>query len=55
MISEPIDYASKFKRISEVDYELCCALLSMILCEGDLSYPQEVGRIVDRMIELLDG
>lgn len=58
MISEPIDYVSEFKRIPQADYELCCALLSMILCEGDpllkLSYPQEVGRIVDRMIELLE-
>ena len=46
MISEPIDY------------ELCCALLSMILCEDDpllkLSHPEEVRQIVDRMIELLE-
>lgn len=58
MILEPIDYASEFKRISEADYELCCALLSMILCEDDLllklSHPEEVRRIVDRMIELLE-
>ena len=58
MISEPIDYASEFKRIPEADYELCCALLSMILCEDDpllkLSHPEEVRQIVDRMIELLE-
>ena len=58
MISEPIDYASELKRIPEADYELCCALLSMILCEDDpllkLSHPEEVRRIVDRMIELLE-
>lgn len=36
MISEPIDYASEFERIQDADYELCCALLSMILFEGDL-------------------
>ena len=58
MISEPIDYASEFKRIPDADYELCCALLSMILCEDDpllkLSHPEEVRQIVDRMIELLE-
>lgn len=57
MILEPIDYASEFKRISEADYELCC-VLSMILCEDDLllklSHPEEVRKIVDRMIELLE-
>ena len=37
---------------------MCCALLSMILCEDDpllkLSHPEEVRQIVDRMIELLE-
>lgn len=59
MISEPIDYVTEFERIPEADYELCCAILSMILCEGNpllkLSHPEVVRKIVDRMIELLES
>ena len=59
MISETIDYATEFERIPEADYELCCAILSMILCERNpllkLSHPEVVRMIVDRMIELLEN
>ena len=51
MILESIEYATEFERISEADYELCGAILSMILCEGTpllkLLHPGVVRMIVD--------
>ena len=50
MITEPIDCNKELERLPEADYDLCCALLTMLLRAG------EVQPILDRMITLLpDG
>ena len=61
MITEPIDCREELKRLPEADYDLCCALLTMLLREyhfcNDSSERRhsagEVQPILDRMIALL--
>ena len=64
MITEPIDCQEELKRLPEADYDLCCALLTMLLredhfCNGSFERRHRVGEvkpILDRMIALLaDG
>lgn len=64
MITEPIDCQEELKRLSEADYDLCCALLTMLLredhfCNGSFERRHSTGDvqpILDRMIALLvDG
>ena len=38
MIAEPIDCDEELERIPKVDYELCTALLTMLLREDHFSY-----------------
>ena len=61
MKTEPINADEELKRLSSADYDLCCALLTMLLredhfCEGMFGRRFEAGQvtpIIDRMIELL--
>lgn len=61
MLTEPINCDEELKRLPEANYELCTALLTMLLredhfCNGSLSKRIEAGevnRILDRMICLL--
>ena len=64
MITEPIDCQEELKRLPEADYDLCCALLTMLLREDHFcnsSFERryragDVQPILDRMIALLaDG
>ena len=64
MITEPIDCQEELKRLPEADYDLCCALLTMLLredhfCNGSFERRHRSGDvqpILDRMITLLpDG
>ena len=64
MITEPIDCQEELKRLPEADYDLCCALLTMLLredhfCNGSFERwynAGEVKLILDRMLALLaDG
>ena len=61
MITEPIDCHEELKRLTEADYDLCCALLTMLLredhfCNGSFYRRHRAGDvqpILDRMIALL--
>ena len=61
MITEPIDCNKELERLPEADYDLCCALLTMLLREDHFSncsferryQAGEVQPILDRMIALL--
>lgn len=61
LITEPIDCDRELERLPEADYELCTALLTMILredhfCNGSFVKRQEQGQvnaILSRMIEQL--
>lgn len=64
MITEPIDCQEELKRLPEADYDLCCALLTMLLredhfCNGSFERRYNAGEvklILDRMLALLaDG
>lgn len=61
MITEPIDCREELKRVPEADYDLCCALLTMLLredhfCNGSFERRYKAGEvklILDRMLALL--
>ena len=61
MIAEPIDCQEELKRLPEADYDLCCALLTMLLredhfCNGSFERRYNAGEvklILDRMLALL--
>ena len=61
MITEPIDCHEELKRLPEADYDLCCALLTMLLredhfCNGSFERRYNAGEvklILDRMLALL--
>ncbi len=61
MITEPINCDKELERLSEADYELCTALLTMLLREdhfsnGSLRIRYEAGQVdavLSRMIETL--
>ena len=61
MITEPIDCQEELKRLPEADYNLCCALLTMLLredhfCNGSFERRYNAGEvklILDRMLALL--
>ena len=61
MITEPIDCDKELERLSNADYELCTALLTMVLREdhfsnGSLIMRYEAGQvdaILNRMIDTL--
>lgn len=64
LITEPIDCNKELERLPEADYDLCCALLTMLLredhfCNGSFERRHksgEVQSVLDRMIALLpDG
>ena len=63
-ITEPIDCSNELERLPEADYDLCCALLTMLLredhfCNGSFERRYKAGEvqpILDKMIALLpDG
>lgn len=62
MVTEPINCDEELKRLSKADYELCSALLIMLLreehfCNGSFETRCRAGQvqpIIDRMIQLLD-
>lgn len=61
MITEPIDCNKELERLPEADYDLCCALLTMLLredhfCNGSFERRYNAGEvklILDRMLALL--
>ncbi len=61
MVTEPINCNEELKRIPEADYDLCAALLTMLLREDHFSNGSferrcragEVQPIIDKMISLL--
>ena len=61
LISEPIDIEAELRRVPEGDFELCCALLTMLFREdhfdnGSFDYRVERGDvklIVERMRDLI--
>ena len=61
MITEPIDCQEELKRLPEADYDLCCALLTMLLredhfCNGSFERRYNAGEVklsLDRMLALL--
>lgn len=63
MNTEPIDVESELARLPEADYDLCAALLTMLLREDHFSNGafeerfnnNEVQPIIIRMIQLLEG
>lgn len=63
MITEPINCDKELMRLPEADYELCTALLTMLLredhfCCGSFGKRCQAGQvqpIIDRMIQLLDN
>ena len=62
MITEPINCNEELKRLESADYDLCSALLTMLLredhfCNGSFDQRVESGQvecIVQQMIELLE-
>lgn len=62
MVTQPIDCEKELKRLPEADYELCTALLTMLLREDHFSNGsfekrcrvEQVQPIIDRMIQLLN-
>ena len=63
MSTEPISCDAELKRLPEADYDLCAALLTMLLREdhfsnGSLRERQETGQVnatLHKMIALLEG
>ena len=64
MTTAPVCCDEELKRIPIADYDLCCALLTMLLREDyfmqDGKFEEryengDVRRIIDRMLELLDS
>ncbi len=61
MISESASYAEELKRVQGADYELCTALLTMLLredhfCNGSFERRVQAGEVrplIKRMIDLL--
>lgn len=61
MTTSPIDSDAELKRFEEADYNLCAALLTMLLredhfCNGSFErryYNGQVTSIIERMIKLL--
>ena len=62
MITEPIDCNKELERLPGADYDLCCALLTMLLredhfCNGSFEKRHRAGKvqpILDRMVALLE-
>ena len=60
MITEPIDFRKELNHVPEADYDICCALLTMIVQEKENQdelfesyvYNSDVIRILNRMIKL---
>ena len=50
MITEPIDCNEELKRVSGADYELCTALLTMLLRENHFSNGSFERRFADRQV-----
>lgn len=63
LITEPLNYDEELKRLPGADYDLCCALFSMILREdyfnsGAFAKRNEAGEVLsvlDRMLLLLSN
>lgn len=64
LIISPINCDEELKRIDSADYELCCALLTMLIredhfmqygCFKDRFEKGDVQRIIERMIFLLES
>lgn len=63
LITEPVNYGEGLRRLPGADYNLCCALFSMILREdhfnnGTFAKRRETGEvlsILDQMLLLLSG
>ena len=63
LITEPIDCDMELGRLKGADYELCCALLTMLLREDHFSNGSfenrckkgQVKPILDKMLSLLSG
>ena len=61
MLSEPIDCNAELQRLPSANYDLCCALLTMLLREdhfsnGSFEKRQRIGHvkpIVEQMINIL--
>ena len=61
MISEPVDCDQELDRLKDADYDLCCALLTMLLredyfCNGMFERRQRLGqvdKIIDRILLIL--
>lgn len=61
MITEPIHCDKELERLPDADYDLCCALLTMLLredhfCNGSFGERYKTGQvqpILQRMIDLL--
>lgn len=63
MITEPLNCDEELKRTETADYDLCCALLTMLFredhfvqygCFGERYKNGDVQKITDRMIYLLE-
>lgn len=63
MTTNPIDCNAELKRVDIADYDLCCALLTMLFREDHFAQygcfdrrceEGDVQRIIDRMIKLLE-
>lgn len=62
MTTQPIECDVELRRLPTADYDLCCALLTMLLREdhfsnGSFARRQKAGQvkpIIERMIELLE-
>lgn len=60
MITEPVDFQKELNRVPEADYDVCCALLTMIVQKKENQdelfesyvYNSDVIRILNRMIKL---
>lgn len=63
LITEPIDCDMELARLKDADYELCCALLTMLLREDHFNNGSfenrcrkgQVKPILDKMLTLLSG
>lgn len=52
MTTEPYETEKELERLPEADYELCCALISMVLKEKNCK-KEDIEKILKRMIFLL--
>ena len=63
LIAEPINCNIELKRLPEADYDLCCALLTMLLREDHFSNGSferrcksgQVQQVINKMISLLSN